>query len=103
MLLGPPLGWSLDFPKRLPTLREFLKFWGPNLYYDDFAAGDWRPGLAELRNYFVELGGRFRGRVRRAFTGRGKVNVDMLRCGSDSTFGRANARPSRSKAGLLRV
>jgi predicted ATP-grasp superfamily ATP-dependent carboligase len=60
VLLGPPLGWSLDFPKRLPTLLEFLKFWGPNLCYDDFAAGDWRPGLAELRNYFVGLCGRFR-------------------------------------------
>lgn len=68
VLLGPPLGWSLDFPKRLPTLLKFLKFWGPNLCYDGFAAGDWRPGLAELRNYFIELGGRFRGRLRRAFT-----------------------------------
>jgi predicted ATP-grasp superfamily ATP-dependent carboligase len=69
VLLGPPPGWSLDFPKRLPTLLQFLKFWGTNLRYDDFAAGDWRPGLAELRNYFVELGGRFLGRLRRAFTG----------------------------------
>jgi predicted ATP-grasp superfamily ATP-dependent carboligase len=72
VLLGPPPDWPLDFPRRLPTLLEFLRFWGPNLYYDDFAAGDWRPGLAELRNYFVDLGGRFRGRVRRAFTGRRK-------------------------------
>lgn len=69
VLLGPPPGWSLDFPKRLPTLLQFLKFWGTNLRYDDFAAGDWRPGLAELRNYFVELGGRFLDRLRHAFTG----------------------------------
>ncbi len=69
VLVGPPAGWSLDFPKRLPTLLQFLKFWGPNLHYDDFAAGDWRPGLAELRNYLAELGGRFLGRLRRALRG----------------------------------
>ncbi len=73
VLHGPPHDWRLDFPKRFPTLVEFVKFWGSNLRYDDFAVGDWRPGLAELRNYFVELGGRIRGRLWRAFTGRGET------------------------------
>jgi predicted ATP-grasp superfamily ATP-dependent carboligase len=64
---GPPAGWPLPYPKRLPTLLRFCKFWGRNLRYDDFAGGDWRPGLVGLRNYFAELGSkiwaRFAGRT----------------------------------------
>jgi predicted ATP-grasp superfamily ATP-dependent carboligase len=70
VLHGPPRDWRLDFPKRLPTLVEFVKFWGSNLRYDDFAVGDWRPGFAELRNYFVELGGRIQVWLWRVLTGR---------------------------------
>jgi predicted ATP-grasp superfamily ATP-dependent carboligase len=75
VLLGPPPQWSLDFPKRLPTFLQFLKFWGMNLRYEDFAAGDWRPGLAELGNYFAELSERFLSRLRRIFIGTRKVDA----------------------------
>ena len=66
VLYGPPAGWRLPFPRRLPTLLNFLKFWGPRLRYDDFAAGDWRPGLAELGIYFRGLAERVFRRLRRA-------------------------------------
>ena len=78
VLLGPPPQWSLDFPKRLPTLLQFLKFWGMNLRYEDFAAGDWRPGLAELANYVVELSERLLGRLRRIFIRTRKVDTHRL-------------------------
>ncbi|MBI1749139.1 MAG: ATP-grasp domain-containing protein [Acidobacteria bacterium] len=66
VLNGPPPGWRLPYPKRLPTLLNFLRFWGRNLRYDDFAAGDWRPGLAELGAHFRELAGHLFRKLRRA-------------------------------------
>lgn len=66
VLYGPPAGWRLAFPRRIPTILSFLKFWGPQLRYDDFAAGDWRPGFADLGNYFRGLAGRVFRRLRRA-------------------------------------
>jgi predicted ATP-grasp superfamily ATP-dependent carboligase len=58
VLMGAPRGWRLDYPKRLPTILQFLRFWGKNLHYDDFAAGDWRPGWRGIRNYLRGLGTR---------------------------------------------
>jgi predicted ATP-grasp superfamily ATP-dependent carboligase len=65
VLAGPPPGWRLAYPKRLPTVLSFLKFWGTNLRYDDFAGGDWRPGLADLGAYFRGLLGRIGCKLRR--------------------------------------
>ncbi len=69
VLYGPPPGWRLPFPRRLPTLIEFFKFWHPQQSYDDFAAGDWRPGLAGLKNHFLDLARRGIRRLRRAVAG----------------------------------
>jgi predicted ATP-grasp superfamily ATP-dependent carboligase len=66
VLSGPPPHWSMDFPKWLPTVLAFLKFYGRELYYDDFAEGDWRPGVVGVRKFFGELVRRFRPRLRRA-------------------------------------
>jgi predicted ATP-grasp superfamily ATP-dependent carboligase len=65
VLYGPPPGWQLPFPGRLPTLIEFLKFWRKNETYEDFAGGDWRPGIAGLAGYFRGLLGRIAGKLRR--------------------------------------
>jgi len=70
VLHGPPPDWRLPYPKRLPTLLQFLKFWGPNLCYDDFASGDWRPGFIEILNYLVTLKRRIDGQLRRKFASR---------------------------------
>jgi predicted ATP-grasp superfamily ATP-dependent carboligase len=51
VLLGPPRGWRLPYPARWETLRAFLGTGGSALRYDDFAAGDWRPGLHGLAQY----------------------------------------------------
>lgn len=66
VLHGPPPGWRRPFPRRLPTLLAFLTFWGPSVRYDDFAGGDWRPGIADLGNYFRSLAGRVYRRLQRA-------------------------------------
>ncbi len=70
VMLGPPRGWTLAYPKRLPTLLSFFQFWGPMLHYDDFAEGDHRPGWFGLRKYFVELWGRVAAKVRRRGEGK---------------------------------
>jgi predicted ATP-grasp superfamily ATP-dependent carboligase len=48
VLGGRPKGWIGDFPSRRETLREFLKFVEPDLYYDDFSLSDPAPFVAEL-------------------------------------------------------
>lgn len=55
VMLGPPRGWQFPYPRRLPTLFSFLKFWGRKLRYDDFACGDDRPGWYGLQQYGREL------------------------------------------------
>ena len=66
VLYGPPVGWRLPFPRRLATIIAFLKFSDPRQHYDDFAAHDWRPGLADLGIYFRGLAGRVLRRLQRA-------------------------------------
>jgi len=55
VLRGPSPAWRLPYPRRLQTLVSFVKFWGRNVRYDDFAAGDWRPGFYGLKNYLRGL------------------------------------------------
>jgi predicted ATP-grasp superfamily ATP-dependent carboligase len=66
VLLGPPPGWKLEYPRRLPTLLRFLRLWGANLRYDDFAGDDFGPGLAEISAYFGGLLRRALGRRRQS-------------------------------------
>jgi predicted ATP-grasp superfamily ATP-dependent carboligase len=66
VLHGPPPGWRLPYPKRLPTVLSFLRFWGRDLHYDDFACGDWRPGLADLGAHFREIAARPFRKMRRS-------------------------------------
>jgi predicted ATP-grasp superfamily ATP-dependent carboligase len=62
VLYGPPAGWQLPFPRRLAAISAFLRISRPAQHYDDFAARDWRPGIADLGIYFRGLAGRvFRG------------------------------------------
>ena len=70
VLHDPPSGWLLPYPKRLPSLLQFLKFWGPNLRYDDFAASNWRPGFIEILNYLVTLKRKIDARLRRELANR---------------------------------
>lgn len=65
VLRGPSPGWRLPYPRRLPTLVNFLKFWGRNVRYDDFATQDWRPGVYGLKNYFQGLCERIGRKLRR--------------------------------------
>lgn len=71
VLLGPPRGWRLPYPPRLPTLFSFFKFWGRKLRYDDFACGDRRPGWYGLRQYARGLWGRVAAKVGRRGRGDG--------------------------------
>jgi hypothetical protein len=71
VLHGPPEGWQLPFPAVLPTVFELLKLWKKNESYEDFAAGDWRPGVAALWNYIRELANRAVNKLRRKRTGGG--------------------------------
>jgi predicted ATP-grasp superfamily ATP-dependent carboligase len=63
VLLGPPPGWRLAYPKKVPTLLAFCHFWGRNLRYDEFAANDWLPGFVLLGNYFRGIWDRVRNKL----------------------------------------
>jgi len=47
VLRGRPAGWPDDFPARLRTVREFMRFAGRDLHYDDPWLSDPLPFLAE--------------------------------------------------------
>ena len=54
VLAGPPPGWPGMFPGRFSTVLNLAGPWYPGLSYDDFAAGDAKPGVAALANWFRE-------------------------------------------------
>jgi hypothetical protein len=54
VLAGRPQGWPGHFPGRWSTLLKLTVPWYPRLHYEDFAAGDAKPGLAALLNWFRE-------------------------------------------------
>jgi predicted ATP-grasp superfamily ATP-dependent carboligase len=52
VLAGRPQGWPGSFPGRFSTALKLAVPWYPGLRYDDFAAGDPKPGFAALANWF---------------------------------------------------
>jgi predicted ATP-grasp superfamily ATP-dependent carboligase len=48
---GKPEGWPLAYPGFVPTLARVCMPWYPGLHYEDFAAWDLRPGLAQLGDW----------------------------------------------------
>ena len=54
---GTPAGWPIPYPSFLGSLVKIGVPWYPGLRYDDLAGGDFRPGAAELMNWFrIRLG-----------------------------------------------
>jgi len=49
---GTPPGWPVPFPSLWSSLCKVAVPWYPGLRYDDFAAGDPRPGMAEIAHWF---------------------------------------------------
>lgn len=49
---GTPKGWPVPFPPFWSSLAKVAVPWYPGLRYDDLAAGDFRPGAAEITNWF---------------------------------------------------
>jgi predicted ATP-grasp superfamily ATP-dependent carboligase len=49
---GAPPGWPVPYPSLWGSLMKIAVPWYPGLRYDDFAAGDFRPGAAEIANWF---------------------------------------------------
>ena len=65
VLRGRPKGWRLDFPGRARTVRDFLRFSGDDVRYDDFAADDPSPGWHAVRRHLSEVVRRLAGRLAR--------------------------------------
>lgn len=54
---GTPEGWPVPYPSFLGSFVKIAVPWYPGLRYDDLAAADFRPGAAEIANWFrVRLG-----------------------------------------------
>lgn len=49
---GTPAGWPVPYPSLWGSLVKIAVPWYPGLRYDDFAGGDFRPGAAEIANWF---------------------------------------------------
>ena len=49
---GTPSGWPVPYPSLWSSLMKIAIPWYPGLHYDDFAGGDFRPGVAEISNWF---------------------------------------------------
>lgn len=49
---GTPKGWPVPYPSLWGSLMKIAVPWYPGLRYDDFAGGDFRPGAAEIANWF---------------------------------------------------
>ncbi len=49
---GAPPGWPVPYPGLWGSLAKVAVPWYPGLHYDDFACGDFRPGAAEIANWF---------------------------------------------------
>ncbi len=49
---GTPPGWPISYPNLWSSLAKIAVPWYPGLRYDDFAGGDFRPGVAEIANWF---------------------------------------------------
>lgn len=49
---GTPPGWPVPYPSLWGSLMKVAVPWYPGLRYDDFAGGDFRPGAAEIANWF---------------------------------------------------
>ena len=49
---GTPPEWPVPYPSLWGSLMKIAVPWYPGLRYDDFAGGDFRPGAAEIANWF---------------------------------------------------
>jgi hypothetical protein len=60
LMRGTPDGWPVPYPKFWSSLLKIGVPWYPGLRYDDIAAADPRPGIAEIAHWFrVRLRGKF--------------------------------------------
>ncbi len=59
VLRGRPAGWSDRFPSRRDAVRQFMKFLGPDLHYDDLWLSDPLPFFADVADLFLRQVPRF--------------------------------------------
>ncbi|MBI4609217.1 MAG: ATP-grasp domain-containing protein [Candidatus Rokubacteria bacterium] len=52
VLGGKPRGWADGFPSRWRTLRDFMKFFGRDMHYDEFWLSDPLPLFADFADFF---------------------------------------------------